>query len=94
MHRLEQVGRPASPRTPSRKRHRVTDFQLIEGNPMEHCTRCAERTGHRVLDEHGSEPTCRLCLLVLIGDLTRSGAVVTVVVAQPITATPRKGCST
>lgn len=52
----------------------------------EHCTRCRERTAHRVLDEHGSAPMCRLCLLVLIGDLTRSGVSVTVVAHQSIGA--------
>lgn len=53
---------------------------------MEHCTRCQDPTAHRVLDEHGSAPMCRLCLLVLIGDLTRSGVSVTVVVDQSIGA--------
>jgi len=52
----------------------------------EHCARCHDGTAHRVLDENGSAPMCRLCLLVLIGELARSGVAVTVVANQPVTA--------
>lgn len=52
----------------------------------EHCARCHDHTSHRVLDENGSAPMCRLCLLILIGELTRSGIAVTVVAEQAISA--------
>lgn len=48
-------------------------------NEPEQCSSCHDSTVHRAIDEHGSQPMCGLCLLVLIGALTRSGVPVTLV---------------